>query len=316
MNNAILQFNDSVNKNVNRMINICNANDNVVNNELKLSPIDDAFHELKIPIDRISTGYLEVDELFGEFVNGEYQMGFRRKDILIIAGMSGIGKTSFAFSIFANLYRQKRKCVFFSLDMRSEKTWDCFKNALSGYHTDKFTFADDIALNGDHPMIVAHNGMINVKQIDNFLKDKQIEVIFIDYIDYLEPSKKDTSDAANFKNLFLELKALTNKHNCAIVLLSQSMEDKHYRSGRPSLGSLYGGKAVRSAVDHVLAVYRNSKYNDKLTTENKNVTEIIALKLRSNSTNDKVFLKHKNGKILSMSEIEIANYKDNLLNGC
>lgn len=312
------QFNKIAINNFNRMASLVTdtadtSRIQLIEEQLKFSDIDNIIHELNNPIERILTGFDAVDELFAEYISGQYQFGFRRKDIIILAGMSGVGKTSFAMSMFANLYRRRKNVIFFSLEMRTERTWDSFRYALSGYHSSTLDFMDTIAIIREKPKIVTKEGGITLKQLDSFLTLNPAEIIFIDYIDYLTPTNASPQDTINFKNLFIELKLLVEKHNCAIILLSQGTEDKGYRSGRPTLTNLYGGKAVRSAVDHVIAVYRNSKYNDKLSQENKLVTEIIGLKLRSNSINHTAFLKFRDGKMCNMDTEEINRYRADIV---
>ncbi len=317
------QFNDIARNNFNRLVaihtdtidNIDTSKIELSTEKLKLCTIDDAFASLRNQPERINTGILGLDEMFGEYVNGEYKTGFRLKDIIILAGMSGIGKTSVAFSVFTNFYKQKRPVIFFSLDMRKEKTWDCFRKCLSGTNRTDAEFADELILRAQLPKIVTHEGTITMQQLDKFVTDNPAEVVFIDYIDYLQPTKKGNTDAENFKNLFLELKKFVEKHNCAIILLSQSTEDKSYRQGRPSLINLYGGKAVRSAVDHVISVYRNSKHNENLPAEYKSVSELHGLKLRSDSTNSTAYVKYYNGNIVHMYEDEVTKYKTSLTGG-
>ena len=310
----MMNLSNALHKGFNLLVNNYKYSDNAnaiaeeVQQDLKLSTMDDAFESLRNQPERINTGIAGIDEMFAEYVNGEYKTGFRRKDIIILAGMSGIGKTSLAFSIFTNFYRRNIPVVFFSLDMRREKTWDCFRKCLIGTHKTDAEYAEELILRKKLPSIVTHEGMITMQQLDNFLTANPSHVIFVDYIDYLQPTDKSAQDMQNFKNLFIELKQLVEKHNCAIFLLSQSTEDKGYRAGRPTLSNLYGGKAVRSAVDHVISVYRNSKHNTALPSEYKNVTEIHGLKLRSDSTNSVAYVKWVNGNLVHMYDDEVIKY--------
>ena len=261
-------------------------------------------------VDRCYTGLSSVDELFQENRDGRLEFGFRQKDIIVLAGMSGIGKTTLAFTIFTNLYQQNKNPMFFSLDMRKDQTWTMFKNAYCGFSATNKQFIYEMR-NKQKPIIFTHGGDLPVQSIKNsLLAYPDTTVVFIDYIDYLIPTKSNVNTMINFKNLMSELKLIANECNVALVILSQSTEDKMYNAGRPTLANLYGGKAVRSAVDHVIAVYRNSKHNSTLSQEFKYVTEVIGLKLRSNAGEHKAYVNFENGKMIDLDEAQIFAYKN------
>ena len=261
-------------------------------------------------VDRCYTGLNNLDGLFQENRDGRLEFGFRQKDIIVLAGMSGIGKTTLAFTIFANLYQQNKSPMFFSLDMRKDQTWTMFKNAHCGFNTTNKQFIYAMH-NTQKPIIFTHGGDLPVQSIKNsLLAYPDTTVIFIDYIDYLIPTKSNVNPMINFKNLMSELKQIANECNVAIIILSQSTEDKMYNAGRPTLANLYGGKAVRSAVDHVIAVYRNSKHNSTLSQEFKYVTEVIGLKLRSNAGEHKAYVNFENGKMVDLDEAQTCAYKN------
>lgn len=308
MNNLQAQISARANQGFNKLVNTAlglTAQTMPSLSTLSIKEIEECLTE---KVERICTGIDSIDDLFLEYRNGTTEFGFRQKDIVVLAGMSGIGKTTLSFTIFANLYQQNKSPIFFSLDMRKDQTWAMFKNAYMGFvaTTEQFMYKMHTE---PKPLIFTHNGDLPVQSIKNtLLANPNTNVIFIDYIDYLIPTKSNAKPMINFKNLMDELKQIANDCNCAIVLLSQSTEDKMYNAGRPSLSNLYGGKAVRSAVDHVLAVYRNSKHNKDLSQEFKYVTEVIGLKLRGNSPNTKAYINFSNGKMQDMTDEQVFCY--------
>ncbi len=312
-----MQLKDALNTGFNLLLSGYNySDDNAVilkpdNNLLQLSDYTEAFKKSE---SRIISGLQCLDRMCGEYEDTEkgereFKAGFCTKDIIIIGGMSGSGKTTFAFNLFANLHKRQIPTIFFSLDMRVKRAWDSFRNAMVGYMGTSGDFVNELLIWGKIPKLVTIQEIIFVKSIDNFLENNPAQVIFIDYIDQLKPSKICRSDKENFTELFGELKRLAEKHNCTVILLSQTKEDKGYRQGRLTLGSLYGGKEVRSSIDHAWGVYRNFKYNDKLADEFKNVTEIEGIKLRSDNVNENMcYVKFVEGKMIELTPQEKVRY--------
>lgn len=319
----MINIKDSIDTGFNLMLGTYDYTDNgkkdLSNNMLTLSNYEKS---LTYSNERIITGMYEIDRMCGEYEDttlpdGQILRAFRTgiciKDIILIGGMSGIGKTTFAFNLFAHLHKMQIPTIFFSFDMREQRTWDGFRKALIGYHGTQIDFIEELTLHGVAPRIVTVQQIVEVRYIDMFLEKNPAKVIFIDYIAKLKPTKPCYNDKAKFAELFAELKALVEKHKCTIILLSQSKEDKGYRQGRLTLGSIYGGMEVRSEVDQVWGIYRNSVYNDKLDKKFKNITEVTGLKLRSdNVTNNICYVKFINGQMEELSETEITDYKSAL----
>lgn len=296
--------------------------------ELQQIDINISLRETRENIERITFGIDSLDILFGEY---EYcieqqsailKPGFCMQDIILLCGMSGTGKTTCAMNLFAKLYKKKIRTCFLSLDMREDRTWDFFRNALVGFNSSGEDFIDQLAIFGK-PNIISSKSVkfedVTIFRIDDYLtKLSQTymlpQVIFIDYIDMIRPTQKKMLPKEHFKYLFLELKALAQKHNCSFVILSQSTEDKGYRQGRPTLSNVYGGKEVRSAVDHVIAVYRNYNYNEKLPIDFRNISEIIGLKLRSNASERTAYVRFNNGIMENISYLEICSYRTAISN--
>lgn len=279
--------------------------------ELKNDSLDQVLSELENPKERILF-YLEaIDEIFAEYENGFKRLGLRKKDVVLLFGMSGYGKTSVAMTMFSALYRTKQPAVFFSLDMDKERTWGEFRKSLVGFKATADEFLDELQINGNKPSIISKKGDISILQIDKFLANNPATTVFIDYIDYLIPLGNFPSEKIKNKNLMLQVKQLANKHNCAIILLSQGNEDKSYNRGRPTLMNIYGGKEIRSAADQIISVYRASKHNDKIEERFRYVTEINGAKIRGNSQFEKTFLKFQDGKLIDLGEMERRDYKMN-----
>ena len=128
------------------------------------------------------------------------------QDIILLGGMSGLGKTSFAFNVFCRMYEAGVKVGFLSLDMGKERTWDSFRKALVGYASlDVFLDAMQCAGN---PFIYTERTIITTLVLKSYIKACKLEVVFIDYIDKLESVRKGRTTQENYKHLCNELKSI------------------------------------------------------------------------------------------------------------
>jgi replicative DNA helicase len=312
MSDLLKQINTISNDNYNDIIKIKQDSTLklVTKNDPDLQSVDlsNALSELRPEIKRLKTGIKEIDQLFNTFVNGNLMTGIPAKDIILLSGMSGIGKTTLAFTIFTNLYRDHIKAAFFSFDMKEDQTMDAFRNALSGYKATAEEHMENIAIVGNKPVIICRREQISISRIDAYLTKTPRDIIFIDYFDKLESDQIHKSDKERYSQIMQSLKQLVDKHNCSLVLLIQGNEDKGYKFGRPTLMNVYGGKEVRSEADHILAVYRRSKLDDNLDARFNNVTEVIGLKLRSHAVKNVALIKLENGKMLDLPWGEADDY--------
>ena len=302
--------------------NVIDITPTTINIELQKADISKSIASLRENKKTYNFGIKAIDELFilfygkDESGNDIFTTGIPQGQIILLSGMSGAGKTLTAFNLFVRLQKQKVKTAFISSDMDENLTWDYYRRALVGYHMADNEYIDAIATINypDKPKIdiIINSGDVTVSQLDKYLTDNPQEVIFFDYIDYLQPDNKKSTPKENNKQLFLELKELRKKHNVTIILLSQASEDKGYKAGRPTLSNVYGGKEVRSAVDGVIGIYRNYNYNKKLPMNLRGVTEIIGLKLRSHARDTVAYVDVTDGQMHDIDTSKHILYEDEI----
>lgn len=322
MNNAleIIENNFNLIQSTINETNKLNIIDVTPNTDIVKADVSQSVASLRENKKTYNFGIKAIDDLFilhyGKDINNNdiFTTGIPAGKIILLTGMSGAGKTLTAFNLFVRLQKQKVKVTFFSGDMDENLTWDYYRRALVGYNASDSEYIDAIATINypDKPIIDLYmtSGDITVGKIDQYLTKNPQEVIFFDYIDYLQPNNKKPNKADNNKQLFLELKELRKKHNVLIILLCQSSEDKGYKSGRPTLSNTYGGKEVRSAVDGVIAIYRNYNYNKKLPAHLRNITEVIGLKLRSHARDTLALVDVTDGQMHDIDTSKQIQYEE------
>ena len=191
----------------------------------------------------------------------------RRKDVTIVGGQSGTGKTFFTVGMAADMVvRQRKNIVFFSMEMSAGALYERVLGYLlqkSSDTVDAMLLArDELVLNvleklQDHLYVVDKNGL-SMEEIDMYVKeanakkfDGNLDCIFIDYIQYM----KGMSVYETFAETVKGLKPLAKDNNIHVVALSQlNREAKPW--DKPDMGKLKGGGDLEASADEILLMWR------------------------------------------------------------
>jgi len=231
-------------------------------------------------ISGITSGFTDIDNLLG---------GLQPSDLLIIAGRPGMGKTALGTNMAFNaarIYQQDLMAgeetprgapvLFFSLEMAaqqlsarilsqeteiemghirngrfSDQEWDRFVNTMTQLST--------------IPLYIDDTGGISIAQIAararRLKREKNIGVIMIDYLQLVEPSRRQENRVQEITEVTKGLKALAKELNVPVIALSQlsrgvdSRDDK-----RPVLSDLRESGSIEQDADVVMFVYREEYY--------------------------------------------------------
>jgi replicative DNA helicase len=191
----------------------------------------------------------------------------RRKDVTIVGGQSGTGKTFFTVGMAADMVvRQRKNVLFFSMEMSAGALYERVLGYLlqkSSDTVDAMLLArDELVLNvleklKDHLYVVDKNGL-SMSEIDKYVKeanakkfDGNLDCIFIDYIQYM----KGMSTYETFAETVKGLKPLAKDNNIHVVALSQlNRESKPW--DKPDMGKLKGGGDLEASADEILLMWR------------------------------------------------------------
>ena len=194
----------------------------------------------------------------------------RRKDVTIIGGSSGCGKTFLVVNMAADMVvRQRKHIVFFSLEMSAGALFERVIACLLKRSTD---IVDKMLLQGDplayqvleklreYIYVVDKNGL-TIEEIDAYVKtanskkfDGQLDCIFIDYLQYMKGCSEYQVLAETAKGL----KPLAKNNNIHVVALSQLNRGINAWE-RPDVGKLKGGGDLEASADEVLLLWRPDK---------------------------------------------------------
>ena len=231
-------------------------------------------------ISGITSGFTEIDNLLG---------GLQPSDLLILAGRPGMGKTALGTNMAfhaARAYVQDMEAgaeisrgapvLFFSLEMAaqqlsarilSEQTeiemWKIRNGKLS--EAEWGMFVQKMQELTTLPLYIDDTGGISIAQIAararRMKREKKIGLIIIDYLQLVEPSRRQENRVQEITEVTKGLKALAKELNVPIMALSQlsrgvdSRDDK-----RPVLSDLRESGSIEQDADVVMFVYREEYY--------------------------------------------------------
>lgn len=218
--------------------------------------------EKKQPI--LQTGFSDLDSILS---------GLENSSIITIGARPSMGKTAFITAIMLNLLEQKKKCLFFSLEMSKARFIKrlispmtdieaikilASQNQLNTEEKEKVINAID-KISKYELTIVDKN--VDIKQIKEYIESVKPEFVFIDYLQLIKLPNVVERDFA-ISNFMKELKTIANQNNCIIFITSQVSRTVERRSLKwPMLYDLKDSSCIEDISDVVLFVYREEYYN-------------------------------------------------------
>lgn len=259
--------------------------------EDEVKPLKDLIDKNKSNLEKYSTGY----DVFDEAMEG----GIKDGDLIIISGISGQGKTSFAQSLTYNLCKNAIPTLWFSYEVSVEHLDRKFKKMeIDNFY---YVFAPKKNTTGKLEWI-------KYKIKESWIK-YATKVVFIDHIDFLIPSGSKTSDneAIALKRIATELKSLAIELNVIIVVMAHlkkipdnkepDMQDIGYSAGIFQLAD-YVIIVMREKVNNAKA-FGGSNYNDELYTNNS-IIKIV----KNRETGQLKFIKcqYQNNRFIQLTQ--------------
>ena len=178
--------------------------------------------------------------------------GGRRKDVTFIGASAGAGKTFLTVQMCVDMVvRQRKNAVYFSMEMSAGALYERVLSNLLGKDiesVDRLIRDCDPTVGlcldklKEHLYIVDKNGL-NISQIDSYVKeanatlfDGNLDVVFIDYIQYMRGCTEYQVLAETAKGM----KPLAKDNNIHVIVISQLNRGSRTWE-KPDLGDLKGG---------------------------------------------------------------------------
>lgn len=212
-------------------------------------PLKDALRHGGNYSEAYPTGFMPFD--LAMRAPGQDQGGVRDGDLVIITGISGMGKTTFAQNIALNLERLALPSLFFSYEVLIDNLYAKFT---------QMGFKDGIIYT-PKANITGNMNWIGEKIVE--AKEKyMVKAVFIDHLDYLSPADNKTSDQLRMRlrNIAQELKTIAIKNEVVIFLLCHV---KKVEGRAVEMQDIAESAGIYQLADYVFSVARITE--DKLS---------------------------------------------------
>lgn len=238
----------------------------------------------------ISTGLRELDKKIN---------GLNKKELIIVAGRPGSGKSTVASNIAYNVVKGGGYATMFNLEMAKDQIIEKMISSVGFIDFDKIRTGKL----GDEEWVkyadaekelyrVAANLTIfdSVFKLNSIVakarilhKKGKLGVMIVDYMQLIDSCKKTSSREQEVSHISRTLKQLSSELDTTIIALSQlSRQPEQRPDHRPILSDLRESGSIEQDATTIIFCYRDEYYNAE--TEDKNMIELIIGKQRNGTT--------------------------------
>lgn len=268
---------------------------NIINNTIKPNDIKNIFNKKNSDLN-----YIKTKQKLNTYLNG----GLKKSELVVLAGATGMGKTTVAIDLLVDFMKTGYRCVYYSLEMDEEEIYIKIANNYLdkfGRDVDNFTNKEieKIEELGKNTVII-DKGDINLERIENDIKqfrreNRPLDIVFIDYLQIMKYSNKRQSEYEFLSEATKQLKQIARNENIVIILLSQLNRNNNGRDNkRPMLSDLRGSGSIEQDANIIIIIHREEYYyltkEDKETPEDiKNILELRIAKFRRGAPTNVLF---------------------------
>lgn len=203
----------------------------------------------------------ELDEITG---------GFRKKELIVLGGRSGKGKTTLALN-FASHIADEHNVLFFSAEMPAV---DLIKKIAMGEvddGKDMVQVRQVVETLGYKKLEIIDSKQISIEDIVGITKminkKNKIDFVVIDYLQRFAIHKGNADDST--KDFCNQLTALMVDEDLPILLVSQfrKLSGQDAKSKRPNIHDLTGSGQIGYDANMILLMHKTDKGQDKIIVE-------------------------------------------------
>jgi replicative DNA helicase len=271
---------------------------------------DARMHTAAVPISEVLQENIQViEEQFsrGGFISGlssgfkdldNLTTGFKPKELIIIAGRPGMGKTAFALNLASHICSaESAPVLFFSLEMSREQLGIrllCAEARVDS-HTLRRGFltkkqVEELVATKEKlettPLFIDDTRTISVLEMRAKARRIKMEhglgLVILDYLQLMQGRKGAESREIAVAEISRGLRALAQELNVPVVALSQLNRELMKREDkRPRLSDLRESGSIEQDADLVIFVHREDAFGNKKHRVPDGVAEIIIAKQRN-----------------------------------
>lgn len=248
-------------------------------------------------IQGIDTGFSGLDSVL---------VGMGKGDLVLVGARPGMGKTSFALNIAANVAKKTgRQVCIFSLEMSNQQLVERMLSSeamveseklrsgtISAEEWNRLARASEFLASCD--IYIDDSAGITVTGMKAKLrKMKNLGLVVVDYLQLMQSDKKIENRVLEVGDISRNLKLMAKDLGVPVICCAQLSRGPEGRtSKKPMLSDLRDSGAIEQDADVVLFIYREKYYSDgtEKNPADENVAEIIVAKNRHGSTNNGIEL--------------------------
>lgn len=228
--------------------------------------------------------------------------GLNKSDLILVAARPGMGKSSFALNIAANVAMKNDVDVaVFSLEMSNPQLVSRMLSSDASITSDKLRTGHLDAEEWSRLAVSAQrlsatniyfddSAGITVSQIKAKLRRlKNLGLVIIDYLQLMSSGARIDNRVQEVSMITRSLKVMAKDLNVPVICLSQLSRAAEQRQGhRPMLSDLRESGSIEQDADSVLFLFREAYYNEENQDQpaNENLATCIVAKNRHGSTGD------------------------------
>lgn len=204
----------------------------------------------------IKTGLPSLDKLID---------GFEKGELITLGGYSGGGKTTLALNIAANVAKEGRKVLYFSLEMTKTEMHKRLVCSSTGFHNfaelspDEFNklISASKSLEHDLPLKFLDDGDMTVEKIAAICgSQKDTALVIIDHLHILKSDKQFKDQYALLTYITRRVKMMAADLGVPVLLLSQMNRANAAREIKePTMSDLRGSGSIEQDSNLVIFVY-------------------------------------------------------------
>lgn len=207
----------------------------------------------------VETGFNSIDSMID---------GFNRSELIFLAGNTGSGKTTLALNFAYNAAKNKKKVLFFSLEMKQSEILERLVKNITGI--DNFSNMSQEQFNQvvkvtkaieERLSLEINDRNITLEAMYSIIKEKDIDLVVIDHLNILTVAEKFKDKLERMEYTTRKLKEMAKELNIPVLCvcqLNRSNSDREIKY--PTLSDLRGSGSIEQDANLVMFVYRPEYY--------------------------------------------------------